>query len=131
MYAYTDADVEAGGTYYYRLVSYRDGDERELHRASATVPGVSFRLAQNIPNPFNPTTTIAFSLPERSDVVLNIYHVSGALVRTLAEGSFGAGPHDVQWNGRDNSGNPVSSGVYLYRLRAGKQSLTRKMVLLK
>jgi flagellar hook assembly protein FlgD len=51
-------------------------------------------------------------------------------VRTLTSGNFGPGPHDVRWNGRDNAGNPVSSGVYLYRLTAGKRSLTKKMVLL-
>jgi hypothetical protein len=131
VYAYTDTDVEPGRTYHYLLVSYQNGEERELHRASATVPGSQFSLSQNIPNPFNPTTSIAFSLPERGDISLKIYDVSGALVRTLAEGSFDPGPHDVQWNGRDNAGNSVSSGVYLYRLTTGKQSMTRKMVLLK
>jgi flagellar hook assembly protein FlgD len=131
VYAYRDVDVEAGLTYTYRLASYLDGREREVHRGSATVPAEALALSQNVPNPFNPTTTIRFTLPERAGVTLQVYDVSGALVRQLAEGEYGAGPHEVQWNGRDRGGNAVGSGVYFYRLITGNRTLTRKMVLLK
>jgi flagellar hook assembly protein FlgD len=98
-----------------------------------TDASVSYRtsLAQNYPNPFNPQTTIAFSLRERGHVILTVYNVAGERVRTLAEESFDAGPQRVVWDGRNDAGAPVSSGVYFYRLVTGGFSQTRKMVLLK
>jgi hypothetical protein len=88
-------------------------------------------LSQNYPNPFNPQTTIAFALKERGPVSLKIYGVSGELVRTLANEELGAGPHTKVWDGRDDSGQTVSSGVYFYRLAAKNFTQTRKMVALK
>ena len=83
------------------------------------------------PNPFNPTTTISFTLPERARVTLSIYDVEGRLVRTLLDEVVGEGYQERIWNGRDAGGTPVSSGVYFYRLTAGGKTLTKKMVLLK
>jgi flagellar hook assembly protein FlgD len=88
-------------------------------------------LSQNYPNPFNPQTTIAFSIAHRSYVHLAVYDVRGALVRTLADEPREAGAHAVKWDGRNENGNAVASGVYFYQLRAGDFSKTRKMVLLK
>ncbi len=89
-------------------------------------------LAQNYPNPFNPQTTIAFSLAARTRVRVDVFDVSGALVRTLVDETREAGSHsDVRWDGTDAARQPVASGVYFYRLRAGDFSQTRKMVLLK
>ncbi|MFH1278627.1 MAG: C25 family cysteine peptidase [Candidatus Eisenbacteria bacterium] len=88
-------------------------------------------LKGNVPNPFNPTTTIHFDLPVRTDVRLSVYEISGRRVTTLASGSMDAGSHQVVWMGRDDEGRPVSSGVYFYRLEAGEKTLTKKMVLLK
>jgi FlgD Ig-like domain len=88
-------------------------------------------LSQNYPNPFNPQTTIAFSVKERGRVRLAVYDVSGALVRTLANEDFAAGLHTATWDGRNDAGQPVASGVYFYKLIAGDFSHTRKMVLLK
>ena len=84
-----------------------------------------------MPNPFNPTTTIHFDLPARTDVRLSVYEISGRRVATLASGSMEAGSHQIVWTGRDDHGRPVSSGVYFYRLEAGEKALTKKMVLLK
>jgi predicted CXXCH cytochrome family protein len=92
---------------------------------------VSYSLDQNYPNPFNPTTEIRFSLPERSSVSLKVYDISGRLVRTLAGEDMGAGAYRVTWDGRDNDGGGVASGMYLYRLQAGSFNQTRKMLLLK
>ncbi len=94
---------------------------------------VSFGLEQNYPNPFNPTTTIAFDLaagPSRA-VSLVIYDVTGARVRTLATGSLAGGHHSVAWDGRNDAGSAVGSGVYFYRLATAGHVMTRKMVLLK
>ena len=98
------------------------------------VPPVrSVRLEQNHPNPFNPATTIGFDLPSgRSHrVSLSIYDVTGARVRTLVDGELPGGRHHATWDGRNQSGSPVGSGVYFYRLAASGRSETRKMVLLK
>lgn len=92
----------------------------------------SNHLAQNYPNPFNPVTTISFELAETGPAVsLRVYDVSGRLIRTLIDGSRTAGPHTVQWDGKDNHHQTVASGVYLYRLTSGSFSRTKKMVFLK
>lgn len=94
---------------------------------AAPAPG----LAQNVPNPFNPTTTIAFSLPETRHVSLTVFSADGRPVQTLVSKTLPAGPHEIEWNGRDARGHTVASGVYFYRLQAGSFWRTRKMVLLK
>jgi M6 family metalloprotease-like protein len=91
----------------------------------------SFELLPNYPNPFNPSTTIRYELASRSQVELRVYDVSGALVRTLVESVKNAGAYSLQWNGIDDRGNAVSSGVYFYRLTAGEFSDVRKMTLVK
>ena len=89
-------------------------------------------LFQNRPNPFNPSTTIRYSLANNSFVQLSIYDVAGRLVRTLVnEESQQAGPHNVEWDSRDNSGRLVASGVYFYRLQTSGFTQTRKMILLR
>lgn len=88
------------------------------------------RLGQNYPNPFNPVTTIPFSLAEGGNVTLVIYNVMGQKVATLVNYYVGAGEHAAMWNGLDENGNHVSAGVYLYHLRAGQYSESRKMLLL-
>jgi len=93
--------------------------------------GRRFFLHQNYPNPFNPTTNISFSLPGETQANLSIYNIEGRLVRTLVNGTVEGGPHSVVWDGKDAQGNPVSTGVYLYRLSAGGNVMTRKMILLK
>jgi flagellar hook assembly protein FlgD len=88
-------------------------------------------LDQNYPNPFNPQTTIAFSVRDRGVVSLKVYNVAGELVRTLASEEFTAGAHTKVWDGRNDAGQPVSSGVYFYKLVSNNFTQTKKMVLLK
>ena len=89
-------------------------------------------LAQNRPNPFNPTTTIEFTVKDRTDVQLRIYNVAGQLVRTLVDEVKSPGEvHTATWDGRNDAGQSVSSGVYFYKLVAGNFVQTKKMVLLK
>jgi flagellar hook assembly protein FlgD len=108
-------------------------DNSELRSQTVTVKtdARSLALYQNHPNPFNPSTTISFTLPEKSATTLSIYNVNGELVTTLVNRALEAGFEEVTWNGRDANGNQVSTGVYFYRLCAGKRTLTKKMVLLK
>lgn len=88
-------------------------------------------LGQNFPNPFNPSTTIEYSLSARARAVMSIYNSEGALVVRLDQGVREAGPYRVEWNGRDAAGKPVGSGVYFYRLEGELRTAPRKMVLLK
>jgi hypothetical protein len=94
------------------------------------VPATS-HLGQNYPNPFNPATSIAFSLASRSRVVIAVYNVIGQQVGQLADREFEAGDHTIGWDGRDETGQLLPTGVYLYRLQAGDFVATRKMLLLK
>ena len=90
----------------------------------------SFALTQNYPNPFNAETVIPFDLPHAADVALTIFNATGQVVRQW-EGSWTAGHHHLTWNGDDERGNPVASGVYVYRLEAGGYVETRRMTLIR
>jgi len=96
-----------------------------------TAPALRNELAANYPNPFNPSTTIRYSTAANGPVTLDIYNIKGQLVKRLVDEDKAAGQHTVVFDGTDNNGRPVSSGVYYYRMRAGKFSSTRKMILLK
>jgi len=105
------------------------GRPYESTAKGAALP-TDFALGQNYPNPFNPSTTIGFSLPVASDWNLSIYNIKGELV-TRFDGSAAAGNHEITWDGSNDGGGPVASGIYFYRLEAETFSETRKMVLLK
>jgi sugar lactone lactonase YvrE len=92
---------------------------------------VTFALLQNQPNPFNPTTQIGFELPASVSVSLAVYDVSGRLVKHLVDATIPAGRHVVNWDGRNGAGQAVATGVYFYRIQAGRFTDTRRMVLLK
>ena len=91
----------------------------------------SIELSQNYPNPFNPTTTIRFGLPDEGKVKLVIYNVLGQKVKELLNESRGAGYHTVMWNGRNETGQQVSSGLYIYRIESAKGAESKKMLLIK
>jgi flagellar hook assembly protein FlgD len=89
-------------------------------------------LAQNYPNPFNPSTTIALSLKDASDPArLEIFNTRGQRVRTLLDGVPSAHRLQLVWDGRDDQGSPLGSGIYYYRLRSGAFTETRKMLMIK
>ena len=90
-----------------------------------------FTLHPNFPNPFNPTTTIRYSIEKPGQMSLEVYNVKGQLVKTLQQGYLDTGQHSVTWNGRDASGNSCASGVYFYKLRSNDRVLVRKMLMLK
>jgi len=90
----------------------------------------TFHLSQNFPNPFNPTTTIQYTLPERARVSLKIYDVLGNEVKTLVDETQPPGVKSVVWDGKGNQGQTISSGIYFYKLQTIKSSFTKKMVLL-
>jgi hypothetical protein len=90
-----------------------------------------FFLSQNYPNPFNATTQIQFGLPEKSLVRLSIYNILGGEIRVLMDRELSGGTYHVEWDGKDRNGRVAASGVYLYKLYAGNDVATRKMLLLK
>jgi hypothetical protein len=92
---------------------------------------VGATLHQNVPNPFNPRTQIAFELPTRGDVEVVVYNLAGREVATLYRGELPAGPHSVTWDGRTSDGSPAASGTYWYQLRTPDGQTSRSMVLLK
>ena len=115
------------------------GNDTEMSIGSVVVLNenaiiTSFELTQNYPNPFNPSTTIDYNIHSSGYVSLNVYDVMGRLVRTLVDEYKEAGNangYSVTWNGLDNLGNKVSTGVYIYSLQAQGVSTTKKMVLMK
>lgn len=90
-----------------------------------------FVLHANYPNPFNPTTTIAYELPNAVDVKVQVFNALGQMVRTLVNSEQKAGKYNVQWDSRSDAGNVVASGVYIYRIQAGSFVATKKMLLVK
>jgi len=103
---------------------------------SADDPGESslpyrFELNQNYPNPFNPTTTIDYSIPERSHVNIDVYNVLGQKIRTMVDREESAGSYTITWDGTNSDGSAVATGIYLYRFQAGDYVETKKMLLMK
>ncbi len=153
--SYTLAGTLEEGLYYWKVFAYT---LQSIYRASSEVypftaadltgtgddgPSVllprSFDLKQNYPNPFNPQTTISFDIPDlgkmgkesAAEARLNIYDIRGRLVRELYSGELASGSYQLSWDGRNESGQSVPSGIYIYRLVAGDWSSVKKMVLSK
>jgi len=129
-FSFIDRNWEPNASYWYR-VEYSIGGERKVlfESGPVTTPAMPLTLHQNSPNPFNPSTEIRYYLPEKCSVALDVYDVNGALVVHLTEGYQDKGMHTVSWDGRERDGRQASSGVYFYRLKAGKIEISKKMVL--
>ena len=141
-YAFTDPNLTNGVTYWYQLEDVGFDGTTEMHGPISVTPEgegftpveaaemqalpAEFALSQNVPNPFNPATTIAYDLPKASDVTLTIFTVTGQQVAALVSGPQKAGHYEVRWDG-----SGCGDGVYLYRLEAGDFVETRRMLLLK
>jgi Secretion system C-terminal sorting domain len=118
-----------GGTMIYAAI---DIDLYNWDSADPTISPAIAQLSQNYPNPFNPSTTISYEMKETGNVILEVFNVKGQKVKTLIDGQHEPGTYTVDWNGNDNLGKGVSSGVYFYKMRAGnKYSSTKKMIMLK
>ena len=131
LFLYTDQTVVPGQTYRYQIGVIDADGEFVSQVVVASVRAVNAELEQNRPNPFNPMTTIRFSLSERGYVTLSIFDARGGQVRLLLDEVRGRGGNEITWDGRDDNGIAVGSGVYFCRLRAGKFTDSKKMVLLK
>lgn len=132
-YVLQDSEVEAGQTYYYRLEDVQiDGrtTQHDIIQVMVPVPE-SFELLQNFPNPFNPTTNIRFQLPRAAYVRLNVYDLLGRLVKTIVDGDYKPGYHQVLWDGLNDNGIKVTSGIYYYVLETADQRFVKKMCMLR
>jgi len=125
--------VEPGTTYRYRVNVAAESGARLLFETEAiSTPEMPLTLHQNHPNPFNPSTTILYYLPAASTVTLDVYDSTGKLVARLFDRAMQQkGTHSVEWQGADARGRAVSSGVYFYRLTGGKETISKKMILLR
>lgn len=104
--------------------------DKDIYHTTLDTPSDVY-LANNYPNPFNPSTTISFSLPKESYTTLEIYNIKGQKIKTLINNIMSIGKHNIVWNGRDEFGKTISSGVYFYRLSTHERVLTSKMLMLK
>jgi len=121
--------ADAYGTLYFVIVAAEP--EGAVGLDSKTAAPAQFRLLGNYPNPFNAGTTLSYELNTAAPVELQIYNLQGGLVNTLVSEHQPAGRYVIGWDGCERNGHPVSTGVYLYQLRTDRQSVTRKMILLK
>jgi len=130
-YEYRDDSVRPNRRYFYKLQEVVQNDLGSVYGPYEVSYKVSFGLEQNVPNPFNPTTTIRFSVASDTRVRLIVYDVAGRRVRTLVDENRKADVYKLVWDGHNDAGQPVATGVYFYRMTAGKFTQTRKMLLLK
>ncbi len=113
------------------LLNWFGVDKGETGVESNTVAPKQYELAQNYPNPFNPETSIRFTLPVNGNVDIDIFNSVGQKIRTLVSDKMTAGSHQVVWDGRNDTGHKVSSGIYFYRLKTDKFNKTKKMIMVK
>ena len=140
--SYTDNDLEYNIEYFFRVSAYVNGFWSNWSNVvSITLESVGvedenqiptvFKIHQNHPNPFNPTTTLRYNLPDDGMVNITIYDMMGRVVRNLVNDHQSAGYKTIHWNGTNGFGEPVAAGVYLYQIHAGNFQQTKKMILLK
>jgi len=134
---YVDSNVPLNRANYYYWVQAVSSSGSSAKILASLVPTSvedapsGFRVSGFSPNPFNPSTTIRFELPRAARVSLVIYDALGRKTVTLVDRDLAPGAHSFNWNGRDQRGNTLGSGIYLYRLRAGVHSASGKMTLLR
>ena len=133
----TDTEVSgtpvytSGGNFgdFLTVINPLNGSTTDVRDEVSDAPG-TFSLEQNYPNPFNPRTTITFHLPKSVQTIISIYNMMGKKIRTLLDRKMTAGSHSIVWNGKDNQGHLVGSGVYLLHMKAGDYSDTKQLLLI-
>ncbi|UCF05806.1 MAG: T9SS type A sorting domain-containing protein [bacterium] len=131
-FTFNDPHLVPSRTYRYRVdVEDEKGGRILFETQPVSIPSMPLALFQNEPNPFNPSTTIRYLLPGRAPVALEIFGVSGRLITNLVNETQEPGSYTIHWNGTDSGGRTVASGLYFYRLRAGKEIASRKMLLVR
>lgn len=115
----------------HKVIWFQNGGPiTNINKPIANLPD-KIGVRQNFPNPFNPLTQIRYSIPTSQNVTITLYNILGQKIKTLLSQKQTAGEHKVIWDARDDSGQPVSSGIYFYQLRAGDFTETKKMMLMR
>ena len=127
---YVDKDAVQDSFIVYLVRAYVTSEVTGIQQTIELLP-TSYSLSQNYPNPFNPSTVISYSLPKISNVQIKIYDALGREIRSLINEEKSSGTYNILWDGTDNYGSRVSSGVYFYTIHAGDFYQSKKMVLLK
>lgn len=131
-FCYQDFDIEFGQTYQYRVEISEGKDVWRLFDTQLIeVPMLPVTLYQNYPNPFNPSTIIRYYLPKKCYVTMNIFDVTGKQITKLIQKEQNKGFHVLEWDGKDNRGNKIETGIYFYRLVTGSEKISKKMVLIR
>jgi hypothetical protein len=134
VYNFTDKNFQANLTYYYRIEQLDSDGGKAMFGAievKALFIPTEYALSQNYPNPFNPSTTFTYDVPEVSEVTITVYSLLGKEVRTLYSEQQMPGRYTETWDGTDNTGRKLASGVYFLRMQAGSYSKLRKMTLIR
>jgi hypothetical protein len=132
IFSFTDDSAEKDISYRYRVTVLDENDEKVLFETGPVLaPAGTLALYPNYPNPFNPATVIRYDIPERSHVRLEIFDAAGRRLKTLVDDMQEKGPKTVSWNGIDNKGNMLASGVYFSRLTVGKETRSQKLLMLR
>jgi hypothetical protein len=130
-YDFRATTITLNREYYYELEQVGGSGAKVAFGPYKLFARAPFSLARNVPNPFNPTTVIRFTVPEDDFVRLAVYDASGRRVRTLVDGRLRADFYKVQWDGKNDAGRQVSSGVYFYRIQTGRHTQAKKTLLLR
>ena len=125
IYAPTAHEIESG-----TAILFTANENAQVHVNNDLV-NTSPKLFQNYPNPFNPETTISFSIQNNSNIELSIFNIKGQKIKTLINEQMQKGEHSIIWSGFDENNKPVSSGIYLYKIKSENQELVKRMLLLK
>jgi flagellar hook assembly protein FlgD len=135
---YIDSNLPSGTYTYYVTAIYGAHESVPSNEVTVEVTGTSGnivatgdQLIGNYPNPFNPETQILFNISEPGDVSIEVYNIKGELIKTLEKENLSAGQNSIVWNGSDDTNKPASSGIYFYKMKAGKFIEARKMILMK
>ena len=131
-YSFVDETCKDGHGYTYR-VELLSGNYRKLlfETPAVEIPSRHLIKSANSPNPFNPSTTIYYTLPAQAHVRLEVYDVAGRRIANLVDAVQGSGDHKVLWDGKDSNGVPATSGIYFYRITAGETRISKKMILVR
>lgn len=148
-YTFVDNSVFNGTVYWYKIVDVDVNGVRTEHGPVYAMPNASnvnlspiqgdlpetFTLQQNYPNPFNPNTTIRFDIPDTKNGLVNakliVYDITGKKIKTLVDGALPPGPYLITWDARNNAGQKVPSGIYIYSFRSERYASSKKMILAK
>ncbi len=130
-FSFSDYATDFGSKYIYQVTVFENKRPETCFNVAVKTPSYGFNLSQNYPNPFNPITNVTYYVPERCHTTFEIFDISGLRIICLVDKYEEKGNYTVSWDGKDIEGKSVSSGIYFYRVTAGKKVISKKMVLLK